>query len=249
MTMDRLIIGTFFGAAAVAIYSIPHGVLNRLAILPVSLSSALFPRFAATDGVERRRLAAIGIPAVAVIVTPLLLGLILVARPLFDLWIGRDLAVQAVPLVYLLSIGVWASCISHIPKVLLEGSGRPDLVSKLLLAEIVPYLSILAAAMWFFGVGGAAAAWSLRTVVECLLLCRFAGFASAALRFLALPALAVAGAAAIASSTTAPVALGLLILLFALALLWSALHLPEALRSRLGRAGDWLPPARAGMPV
>ena len=46
VSVDRLAIGAYLGAAAVASYSIPFSFIARMSIIPGSLSSALFPRLA-----------------------------------------------------------------------------------------------------------------------------------------------------------------------------------------------------------
>jgi len=241
MTVDRLIIGAVFGAAAVAAYSIPFGVLSRLVILPVSLSSALFPRFAWADDEERRRLIGNSIPAIAAVMTPVIAALMILLHPLFSLWLGSHLAEQAAPIAFALGLGIWVNCIAQIPLAVLQGSGRPDLVSKLMLAEILPYWVVLAMALWLFGLPGAAAAWSVRMVFDCIVLCRLAGLGVAAFKFLLLPAGLVMASSAAALVLEGPVSFIVLIGLFALALSWSAFHVPEALHSRLGRWGEWLP--------
>jgi O-antigen/teichoic acid export membrane protein len=55
-----------------------------------------------------------------------------------------------------------------------QGQGRPDLVAKIHLCEILPYLLCLIFLMNSYGIVGAALAWSLRATVDFFLLWWFA---------------------------------------------------------------------------
>ena len=70
----------------------------------------------------------------------------------------------------ILIIGVWISGIAFVPSALLQAQNRPDLTAKLHLVELPPFLLILWAAIRWFGLEGAAVAWTLRNGSDALLL-------------------------------------------------------------------------------
>lgn len=182
-TLDRVLIGMISGARAVTTYTVPYGVVTQLTILPGSLTSALFPRFSAqrTDA-ARRALLADGMRAVAAVVTPfVILGLLLV-RPALGWWIDPEFAARAAPVALALLPGVWANCLAYVPLSMLQGAGRPDLVAKAHVAELVPYLGALWLALQAYGPVGAAAVWSARTTADVLLLSGFSRVSRAAIR-------------------------------------------------------------------
>jgi O-antigen/teichoic acid export membrane protein len=165
-SIEKLLIGWRIGAAAVSVYVIPFNLLARLLVLPQSLSSALFPKFAGTDRAEADRLEYEGVRSLAAALTPPTVLAMALLAPFLQLWIGPDLARQAAPLGHLLLVGLWFNGLSHIPHARLQGSGRPDLVTKISLSQVVPYLLILYWVIGAFGVVGAAVVWSARAGVE-----------------------------------------------------------------------------------
>jgi O-antigen/teichoic acid export membrane protein len=60
--------------------------------------------------------------------------------------------------------------ITYIPFTLLMAAGRSHLIAKIYWAELLPYLLLVWMLVSRFGAGGAAAAWSLRIVADCLIL-------------------------------------------------------------------------------
>lgn len=240
VTVDRLAIGGILGAAAVAAYSIPFSLISRMAIIPGAVSSALFPRFAAATDSERQRLMTIAIAGIAVAMTPICILTIALTEPFFALWIGPSLAAISAPVACLLVIGAWANGIAYIPLAKLNGSGRPDIVAKIHLSELLPYWLTLAGSLYLFGLEGAAIAWSLRCIADCLLLYWRSRIGFASLATLLIPfALLIASLAAIAVGS--PLRWVIWAVAFCLACAWSAYYLPDALREKLGPVGRLLP--------
>ena len=112
--------------------------------------------------------------AVAAVVTPLVVVGLLLIEPALAVWLDQpELAVAATPVALALLPGVWSNCLAYVPSPMLQGAGRPDLVAKAHVAELVPYLAALAFALTTFGVVGAAVVWSARTTTDLLLLGAF----------------------------------------------------------------------------
>ena len=191
LTVDRLVIGATLGAAAVSIYTVPYNLVSRIQIVPAALATVLFPRFAATaqNGEEGNRLEIECIAVLSTIMTPLTVFALAVLGPFLSLWIGQDLAVRSAPVAYLILFGFWANSVARIPYSRMLGSGRPDLITKITLAEVLPYIAMLFVGIWQFGVVGAAAAWSLRTLVDTAVFLAFTNKPSAAFKALAVPLL------------------------------------------------------------
>jgi len=245
-TVDRLAIGSRIGAAAVPSYSIPYGLVSRIILIPHSLSGALFPRFANAEAQEQRRLTSDSIQAVSVIITPAIIGLIAAAAPFFTLWIGSELAVVSTPIAYVLAAGFWFYSIGHMAYTMLQATGRPDTVSKLLLAELIPYCVALWAALWAFGVIGAAAAFTLRAIVDCLLFLFLAAVPLAAMKRLLPPIGLMTGAIAAAAFLPEPLSYSALGLLFLASIIWSALNIPETLKPFLRKFFPYSRPCNVG---
>jgi hypothetical protein len=147
----------------VPIYLIPYNLASRILALPVSLSSAALPQFAAADTLEEQRLGTIALRVLLVCLTPTCVIGNLLMGPFLHLWVGAEIAQPATVVGCLLVFGFWMHGVGHIPSTVLLGRGRPDIIAKLLLIYIVPYFALLLICLHFFGVVGAAMAWALRS--------------------------------------------------------------------------------------
>jgi O-antigen/teichoic acid export membrane protein len=234
-TVDRLAIGSRIGAAAVPIYAIPYSLVSRVILVPHSLSAALFPRFAEADEAERRRLATSSLEAAAVLITPAIILIVGLTEPFFRLWIGAELATAATPVAYVLAAGFWFYCIGHMTYSMLQATGRPDLVAKVLLAELLPFAAALLAGLHFFGVVGAAAAVTLRSVADAIIFLLFAGVFTEAVRRLLVPAMMVVSSVAAMMLLRQEIAMAVVAVLLASSTLWSMANAPEMLQPMISR--------------
>lgn len=236
VTMDRFVIGALIGPAAVAIYAIPYNLISRINILPVSLSGALFPRFAAAEGADAAELQAVGVSALVSVLTPASILMVAALGPFLHLWIGRDLAAQALPLGYIFVSGFWMNSVAFVPYAYLEARGRPDLIAKLHIAYVLPYLAVLYLSLNAFGLVGAAVAWSLRSFFDPTLFI-LAGTFRRVLPLLLVPALLVyaAMAAGLALPWTGWSHWLVLAGLFAASIVVSVRLAPALVRERLHR--------------
>lgn len=165
-SFDRLAIGSMLGAAAVSLYAIPYNLASRTTMLSASLGSALLPRFAAIDESLRDGLEREAIAVIATALTPLIIGVMLVIGPFLRFWIGEDLGARAEPIAIIFLVGWWANAFAVVALTRIQGSGRPDIVTKLLLAQVPFYFPALWVAMHWWGIAGAAVAWTLRAIVD-----------------------------------------------------------------------------------
>ncbi|HLA63206.1 MAG TPA: flippase, partial [Rhodothermales bacterium] len=169
-TLDRVIIGAVSGARAVTYYTVPFNLTTRISILPGSLSSALFPRFSSASPAEADALSEQAIRTLVVVLTPLIVLGLLIMEPVLHVWVGAAFAAQAASVGEILAVGMWANCLATTPYTVLQAQGRPDLVAKFHLVELVPYLVLLWFGLQWWGVVGAALAWSVRVWADGLLL-------------------------------------------------------------------------------
>lgn len=225
-TLDRFLIGSIAGLKAVTYYTVPFSLISRVATLPGSLSDTLFPRFSATSEEERHRLMGEAVRVLSVIMTPLIIASILIINPFLTWWVGPDVARNAVFAGEIIALGFWFNGLAYIPFARIQAQGRPDLIAKCHLAELIPYLVFLTFALHTWGVSGAALAWSLRVIVDAILLfllCRVAPRGFIAL----LPPLLFLGLASVAVFVFSPTSIfrwtvGTIALLGCLAWGWSA---------------------------
>lgn len=232
---DRFLIGGTLGAVAVTHYSVPFQLAQRVAIVPGGLMGALFPRLSSAPPEEQRRLGALAFRTLAGLMTlPVMAGIFAIG-PFLELWVGREIGREAAPVGRLLLVGFWLNAFALVPFTRLQASGRPDLVTKLLLLQIPPYLAGLVLAMNLLGLLGCAVMFVIRCFADYLLLSlglerRVAGLP------LILANLALLVAAAALPFAAPEFSLGwfvaaLILLIVALALGWASL--PDDVRRKL----------------
>jgi O-antigen/teichoic acid export membrane protein len=168
-TLDRFVIGSLLDAEAVAFYTVPFNLVNRLAIVPGALSSSLFPKLSRGSEEESGRLASDAVLALAAVMTPLIV-LVIGCLPVFmQHWVGDNFARHAVPVGVVLLAGIWINSLAFIPSGHLQASDRPDVVAKFHVIELLPFVAVLWIGLHYFGLVGAAYAWTLRVIVDAFL--------------------------------------------------------------------------------
>lgn len=167
--LDRFVIAGMVSVAAVAYYSTPYEVITKLWLVPGAIVGALFPAFATTLVSDRARasfLLAQGTKYVFLTLFPLLLGIVIFASELLDLWLGQEFAMHSSWVLQVLAVGVLINSLVHPGTVLIQAAGRPDMIGKLHLVELLFYVPALWYLTTWFGIEGAAVAWTLRVSVD-----------------------------------------------------------------------------------
>ena len=167
--LDRFVIGSVLGLAAVAYYVTPYEVITKLWVFPGALVGVLFPLFSATMVGERSRAVSLferGVRWTFIVLFPITLLATVFASDGLRLWISEDFSRHSSTVLQCLAAGVLVNSLAHIPFAFIQGAGRPDLTAKLHLVELPFYLLALWQLMNWWGLVGAAAAWVLRAVID-----------------------------------------------------------------------------------
>lgn len=173
--LDRFVIGATLGPKAVTYYTVPFQLGEHSALLPGALTSALFPRLAAAGTVEARQLATTAIRSLAVVMTPLIIIGVLLVEPFLLWWLNPEFASHAGLTAKILLLGFWINAFARVPYAQLQAAGKPAVVAKCHLAELIPYLISLYVGLHFWGLPGAAVVFGLRTLADCALLLWYSG--------------------------------------------------------------------------
>lgn len=171
---DRILLGAIISVAAVGYYAPPFLISSKLSILSGSLVPSLFPAFSASAGrgdtVWIRKTLIRSLKFLTLILGPAALLLSLFARPLLTLWLGTKFASEGTTALQLLAVGVVANSFASVAGSVSWGAGRPDIPAKFHIVELPIHIVLT----WFlirrFGLSGAALAWTIRTVLDFLLL-------------------------------------------------------------------------------
>ncbi len=76
------------------------------------------------------------------------------------------LANQSAPVAIILLIGIWVNGPSYPCYSYLQAIGRPDIMTKFYLVQLVPFLLFLWLIVGYLGIFGAAIAWSFRMAID-----------------------------------------------------------------------------------
>lgn len=171
--LDRFVIGGLLSVSAVAYYATPFDIVSRLGTVSGALTGVLFPAFATAliaDRVRALDLFQNGIKYMIIAVAPLVLVIFAFAEEGLRLWLGDNFANQSAPVVQLLALGFLVNAVSRMPYALLQAGGYPHLTALLHLLELPIYLVLIWWLVSIWGIAGAAAAWSLRVLLDTTLL-------------------------------------------------------------------------------
>ncbi len=173
LQIDRFVVGAVKSLANVSAYTIPSELVVRVLILPRAFVSALFPplamHFARNDGLADP-LFARAVRLLFLVLFPPVLLLAALAPDFLSLWLGHAYDPVMTPLLRIMLAGILLYALAYLAFSLLQSAGRPDRAARWHLAELPVFLlaAVLATRRW--GVTGMAVAWSVRCLLDALVL-------------------------------------------------------------------------------
>ncbi len=171
--MDRFLVGSYLSVSAVAFYATPYELVSRFSLVSGALAGVLFPAFAANYGhdmPQTRQLYDRGVKYLAFALLPVALGCVAFAHEGLLIWLGPEFAANSVVVLQMLSVGMWLNNLALLPFSLIQAAGRPALAAKIHLVELPFYLALLLWLTSSFGIIGVAAAWLIRATVDALIM-------------------------------------------------------------------------------
>ena len=177
--LERLILGAAVSLAYVQYFSVPNDVMIRALIVPMSVVAALFPVIsggweAAGGKVRAQQLYRRALGGVFLVVFPLAFTFAAASETILSVWVGPSFAVHGSVAMSILAAGLLFNAAAQLPNAALQAIGRPDVPAKILLVQVPLYTALLYVFTVWMGVNGTALAWTIRVVVECLVLLFFA---------------------------------------------------------------------------
>jgi O-antigen/teichoic acid export membrane protein len=171
---DRFVIAAMLGSAAIAYYTVPYDVLNRLLLFPQAIQGVLFPNFALMRAQNSPRILSVfgrASTSTLVLMIPPLLAIMLFATQGLDLWVGASFAQNSAATAKILMVGVLVNAMARTPFVFVQGVGYARWTALLHIVEL-PFYAVVLWSLLHGGVGiaGAAYAWTGRIVVDAIAL-------------------------------------------------------------------------------
>ncbi len=172
--LEKLVLVRVTDVTTLAHYSVAFTLANMVTMFSVAMVQSLIPAFSQLTRQDRRdqleALYARGIRISVFCVLPLLVMLAIVAKPFFTIWAGEDFGRESTLPFYILVIGLLFNLNAYIPWAILLAFGRTDIFAKNYWGQIFPYLALVVVLTNRFGAAGAAAAWTIRVIVDAAIL-------------------------------------------------------------------------------
>jgi len=161
--IDRIIISSFLGPAAVTFYSVPNSVAEKTQGVIVSLTGVLFPVTAelAKEG-DRERIRRVyhrAMQMIALLASALTMTIIVLAKKVLLIWVGPEIDSTSTRLLYWLTPTYFLLALFLPTTHFLTGIGRAKFLAFSSLAMAILNILLLFVLLPVYGITGAAAAY------------------------------------------------------------------------------------------
>jgi O-antigen/teichoic acid export membrane protein len=172
---DRFLIGSLISLSAVALYALPQEALVRLIIIPMSLTTTLFPALSQEStkddgGTGWAFLYSASLRHLFHVILPLAVILVAFAREILYVWVGPEYAEGSTIMFQIITCGFLFNAMAQIPMAGLQAIGRPDLPARFHVVEFLVSITLNVLLIPVFGVTVVAVIWSVRAAMDALLL-------------------------------------------------------------------------------
>ncbi len=175
--LEKFILTRYVSVQSLAYYSIAFTFAGMTSMFSVAMVQTLMPAFSQLLTPEKKeqlrtlftRCVRVGLIGLI----PSVMGLLIIAKPFFTIWVGPDFGRESVIPFYILLVGVFFSLLVYIPNTILISAGKSSLFAKVYLLEVLPYAAIAYFLIQWAGILGAAMAWSLREIVNAIIFIYF----------------------------------------------------------------------------
>ncbi|HJQ21040.1 MAG TPA: flippase [Gemmatimonadaceae bacterium] len=172
-TLDRFVVGAVLTVSVLTYYAAPNELVIKMWLFTAALHPVFFPAMATTGARDPERTSMLFDRLLRITFAGLLLPvaiLVLLAPEILRVWLGANFVLRSGAVLQVLAIAVFVNTLGQAGLVLIQALGRPDITGKYHAAEL-PFYALL---LWFllprFGILGAAIAWSVRAVVDAIVL-------------------------------------------------------------------------------
>lgn len=172
--LEKMFLSAIHSVAALTYYYVPFSLVSRLAVLPSSFSSVLFPAYSHFQGkrdmeANRALLLRSTLYLFYLYGAPLLFFLFF-GREFLGWWLGPDFAERSTILVVILAGAGLVNALAYPSVTLLNGLGKPHIPASFHVLEAVLYIPVCYGLITANGLTGAASAWFFRVLLDMLLL-------------------------------------------------------------------------------
>lgn len=171
--IEKLVLVHLESVVVLAHYSVAFNLARMLTIFPAVLGQPLLSAFSKLQADEAwtalQRLYNQAVRGLLLGLIPVSLVICASAQPVLGLWAGEEFAQRSLYPLYILVIGAVFDGVSYVPRILLSAIGRPGLIARFQVINLIPYFFLVWILIGWGGTGGAAIAWTIRSAVECFM--------------------------------------------------------------------------------
>jgi O-antigen/teichoic acid export membrane protein len=167
--IERVVLPRFASITTLAWFAVALAPINVLLIIANTIQPSLVASFGRLRHSGAQASETLFSRALLVCAGALCLTLVAgcaFAGTFFRTWVGPEYATHSTMLFRILAIGAAVNVMAYVPSARIISLGRMDLLTRLYAAEILPYLILTICLVTYSGAVGAAAAWSIRAVID-----------------------------------------------------------------------------------
>jgi O-antigen/teichoic acid export membrane protein len=170
---DRFILSNIVGAQVVAFYTAPSEAIARMSIIPGAVSRTIFPLFSKLQN-RSSSVASQAFKGLLIVSILMAVPVFIFAESIINLWLGAAYGKESSTILRILLVGFLFNSMAQIPFSQIQAHGHARITAMIHISELLPYVGILFALVYFYGLTGAAIAWSLRVAADFFILSHYA---------------------------------------------------------------------------
>jgi O-antigen/teichoic acid export membrane protein len=170
INLEKLALSHMVSVRSLAYYSIAFTFAGMASFFSSAMLQSLSPAFAQLLGPDKKQefdaLFTRGIRFNLILLLPAIAVLFVIAKPFFTLWAGPEFGAESTVPFYILLFGLLFNILAYVPHSAITAHGRTDIFAKLYWLELILYAVAVYFLIKWFGIAGAAAAWTMRVILD-----------------------------------------------------------------------------------
>jgi O-antigen/teichoic acid export membrane protein len=171
--LEKLLMTRFASVRLLTFYAVPFSLVDRLGIIPAAFGAVLFPSYSYFNSVDHdanRTLHYRATLYIVVVYGYFASFFVFLGKPFLSAWMGEQFAVHSAGALEILALGGMFNAMARPAITALQGIGKPHIPVILQVTELAWYLPLVYLLVKHLGITGAAWAWSLRVLIDAVLL-------------------------------------------------------------------------------
>ena len=162
---DRFILANKVGSNVLGFYTGPSEAISRIGIFPSAIARTIFPMLSDKEA-DNKEIKKISYLLVFLSIVPFGIITAYFAENILDLWLGSQFALKSTLIFQVLVLGLIFNSIAQVPFTSIQAQGGSKVTAVLHLFEVIPYVLLLLYLIQYYGLLGAAWAWTIRMFID-----------------------------------------------------------------------------------